>query len=62
MLTLFIVCLLPHCTHKVQPLSTAFMQPRKPYYAQKVEAWLKSHPPQVVTYYQIGYLLSLAHL
>ncbi|KAJ4452263.1 hypothetical protein ANN_03781 [Periplaneta americana] len=47
-----IVCLPPHCTHKMQPLDVAFMLPFKTYYAQAIEQWLKQNAGRVVTHYQ----------
>ncbi|GFG39808.1 hypothetical protein Cfor_10583 [Coptotermes formosanus] len=32
-----IVCLPPHCTHKLQPLDVSFIHPLKTYYAQRIE-------------------------
>ncbi|KAJ4433907.1 hypothetical protein ANN_16220 [Periplaneta americana] len=47
-----IVCLPPHCTHKMQLLGVEFMLPFKTYYAQAIEQWLKQNAGRVVTYYQ----------
>ncbi|KAJ4429765.1 hypothetical protein ANN_21969, partial [Periplaneta americana] len=55
-----IVCLPPHCTHKMQPLDVAFMLPFKTYYAQAIEQWLKQNAGRVVTHYQVGMLLGEA--
>jgi hypothetical protein len=57
-----IVCLPPHCTHKLQPLDVSFMHPLKTYYAQGIEIWLKNHPNRVVTHYQIAGLFGKAYL
>lgn len=56
-----IVCLPPHSTHKLQPLDVGFMGPLKTYYAQAVEAWLKSHPGRTLTHYQVASVLSTAY-
>ncbi|KAJ4438271.1 hypothetical protein ANN_14210 [Periplaneta americana] len=55
-----IVCLPPHCTHKMQLLDVAFMLPFKTYYAQAIEQWLKQNAGRVVTHYQVGMLLGEA--
>jgi hypothetical protein len=44
-----IVCLPAQCTHRMQPLDVAFLQPFKTYYAQEIDSWLKPHPGRVVT-------------
>lgn len=56
-----LVCLPPHCSHKLQPLDIAFMKPRKHYYAQTIENWLAAHPGRIVTQYQIGTLFKEAY-
>ncbi|PSN56007.1 hypothetical protein C0J52_13717 [Blattella germanica] len=38
------------------------MSPLKTYYAQEVETWLKNHPCQVVTAYQVAQLMGKAFL
>ncbi|KAJ4437893.1 hypothetical protein ANN_13832, partial [Periplaneta americana] len=55
-----IVCLPPHCTHKMQLLGVAFMLPFKTYYAEAIEQWLKQNAGRVVTHYQVGMLLGEA--
>ncbi|XP_021706502.1 uncharacterized protein LOC110678188 [Aedes aegypti] len=44
-----VVCLPPHCSHKLQPLDISFMGPLKTSFSQAVEDYLKSHPGRVVT-------------
>jgi len=56
-----IICLPPHRSHKMQPLDKAFMGPLKTFYCQEIEKWLRSHPGQVVTVYQIGELFGNAY-
>lgn len=34
-----ILCLPPHCSHKMQPLDVAFMNPLSKYYAEEVANW-----------------------
>lgn len=57
-----IVCLPPHCTHRMQPLDKSFMSPFKTYYAQSIEQWLKHNPGRKVTIYQIGEIFGQAFL
>jgi hypothetical protein len=52
----FIVCLQPHNSHKTQPLYKAFIGPRKTFYTQETEKWLRSNLGRFVTVYQIGKL------
>ncbi|KAJ4449570.1 hypothetical protein ANN_00972 [Periplaneta americana] len=48
-----IVCLSPHCTHKMQPLDVAFTLPFKTYYAQAIQQWLKQNADRVMTQNQV---------
>ncbi|KAJ4437521.1 hypothetical protein ANN_17666 [Periplaneta americana] len=54
------VCLPPHCTHRMQPLDVAFFGPFKIFYDQEITRWLKAHSGGVVTQYQISSILSVA--
>jgi len=56
-----IICLPTHSSHKMQPFDKAFMEPLKTFYCQEIEKWLRSHPGQVVTVYQIGKLFGSAY-
>jgi hypothetical protein len=57
---LILLCLPPHCTHKLQPLDVAFFKSFKSYYNKAVENWLRSHFGRVVTIYQIPQLVAEA--
>jgi len=57
-----LLCLPPHCSHRMQPLDVCFMKPVMTFYAQEVQNWLRSHPGRVVTMYQIGELFGAAYL
>lgn len=57
-----ILCLPPHCSHRMQPLDVAFMAPLSTYYSQEVEIFLRNNPGRVVTIYQISKLFGKAHL
>jgi hypothetical protein len=52
----FIICLLPHSSYKMQPLDKAFMGLPKTFYCQDIEKWLRSNPGRYVIFYQIGQL------
>ena len=56
-----LLCLPPHCTHRMQPLDVAFFGPLKSYYDQEITKWLKANPGRVVTQLQIGGLLNEAY-
>jgi hypothetical protein len=57
-----IVCLPPHCSHKLQPLDVSFMRPLKNYYNEEVRTWLANHrnPVRPITHYQISSLIGKA--
>ncbi|KAJ8932380.1 hypothetical protein NQ318_004534 [Aromia moschata] len=57
-----IVCIPPHCSHKMQPLVISFMGPLKTYYAKEIENWFCNNPDRVVTVYQVGELFGRAYL
>ncbi|KAJ0179839.1 hypothetical protein K1T71_004430 [Dendrolimus kikuchii] len=46
---IILLCLPPHCTHRMQPLDVSFYGPLKTYFNQEVTSWLKNHPGRVVT-------------
>lgn len=54
------LCLPPHCTHRLQPLDVSFMGPLSSYYSQGVKTWLRNNPGRIVTQYQIAKLFGLA--
>jgi len=57
----YIICLPPHSSHKMQPLDKAFMGPPKTFCCQETEKWLRSRPGRVVAVYQIGELFGNAY-
>jgi len=57
----YIICLPPHSSHKMQPLDKAFIGPLKTFCCQEIEKWLRSHPGRVVAIYQIGELFGNAY-
>ena len=56
-----LVCLPPHCSHKMQPLDLSFMKPFKHYYSKAIENWMDSNPGCAVTDRQVGSLFSEAY-
>ena len=57
-----IVCLPPHCTHRIQSLDVSSMKPLITYYTQEVEQWLRNHLGRVLTTFLIAGLFSAAYL
>lgn len=56
-----ILCIPPHCSHRMQPLDVSFMAPLSTFYSQEVETFLRNNPGRVVTIYQIGNLFGKAY-
>ena len=56
-----ILCLPPHCSHRMQPLDVSFMKPLMTYYDQELEKWLRNHPGRVVTTFQTAELFGNAY-
>lgn len=57
-----VVCIPPHCSHKLQPLDVAFMGPFNTYYVQAIERFLRNNPGRQVTQYQVSCLLGESFL
>lgn len=57
---MIILCLPPHCTHRLQPLDVSFMAPLMAYYEQAVRQWLINNPGRYVTIYQVAELFDEA--
>jgi hypothetical protein len=53
-----LLCLPPHCTHKLQPLDVAFFKSFNSNYDKAVENWLRTHYGRVLTLNQIPFLVS----
>ena len=51
----------PHCTHGMQPLDVSFFKPLKTYYNIAHEKWLRTHPEQKVTAFDICPLFAEAY-
>jgi DDE superfamily endonuclease/helix-turn-helix, Psq domain len=57
-----IVCLPPHCSHRMQPLDVAFMAPLSRFYTEQIEIWLRNHPGRYVTVCEVPSLFGNAYL
>ncbi|XP_022198888.1 tigger transposable element-derived protein 6-like [Nilaparvata lugens] len=57
-----VICLPPHCSHKLQPLDVSFMAPFKAYYIQECEKFLRNNPGRAITQFQISRLLGESFL
>lgn len=56
-----VICLPPHCTHRLQPLDVSFFSPLKTYFNQEISKWLRGHPGRVITQFQIAGLFKEAY-
>ena len=56
------LCLPPHCTHKLQPVEVEFFPPLSKHYGTAVREWSALHPGQNVTIYQIPMLFEQAFI
>lgn len=57
-----ILCLPPHCTHRLQPLDVSFMKPLSNFYKDEVRKWLRTNPGRVVTLHQIALLFGASYI
>lgn len=51
----------PHTTHRLQPCDVSFFKPLSTYYNQAADKWLRSHPEQNITQFQVSTLLGEAY-
>jgi hypothetical protein len=56
-----LLCLPPHCTHKMQPLDVAVFSPLMSAYNEEVRLWMKNNPGKIVTLYNVSYLFGKAY-
>ena len=56
-----LICLPPHCSHKMQPLDRVFFGPLKSRYSAEIDRWMLNHPGKRVTLYEIGELFGRAY-
>ena len=57
-----LLCLPPHCSHKLQPLDVSFMKPLSLHYADELRKWLRCNPGKFVTLFQISTLFGSAFI
>ncbi|XP_041377957.1 mucin-5AC-like [Gigantopelta aegis] len=57
-----LLCLPPHCSHRMQPLDVSFMKPLSTYYDQELEKWLRNNTGRVVTTFQIAELFGKEYM
>ena len=57
-----LLCLPPHCSHKMQLLDMSFMNPLSIYYNQELEKWLCNHSGRVVITFQVAELFRIAYI
>lgn len=57
-----LLCLPPHCSHKMQPLDVAFMGPLNTFYVQCIEKYLRNNPGRVVTIFQMSRIFGESYL
>jgi len=46
-----------YCRHRLQPLDVSFYGPLSSAYNQVMDSWMRAHPGQAVTQYQISRML-----
>lgn len=57
-----ILCLPPHCTHRLQPLDVGVMFPLSHYHDKALEKWMNNHHGRVVTFFQISQIFCESYL
>lgn len=57
-----ILCLPPHCSHRLQPLDLSFLTPLSTFYSQELEIWLRNHPGRCITVSEVPSLFGRAYL
>lgn len=55
------LCLPPHCTHRMQPTDVSFFGPLKAYYDREMATWMKNHPGRTVGLYQVASIFGKAY-
>lgn len=56
-----LLCLPPHCTHRMQPLDVSFFGPLEAFYNREITTWLKAHPGRNVGLYQVASIFGRAY-
>lgn len=49
-----ILCLPPHCTHRLQPLDVSVMYPLNTFHDQSLEKWMNNNHGRTVSVFQIA--------
>lgn len=57
-----LLCLPPHCTHRLQPLDIGIFGPLDVYYNREIEIWLKANVGRTVGLYQISNIFCKAYV
>ncbi|CAI6371189.1 unnamed protein product [Macrosiphum euphorbiae] len=57
-----LLCLPPHCTHRLQPLDVGIFGPLDVYFNQEIEIWLKANTGRTVGLYQISNIFGRAYV
>lgn len=57
-----LLCLPPHCMHRLQPLEVGISGPLDVYFNQEIEIWLKSNTGRTVGLYQISNIFGCAYV
>ncbi|XP_060801031.1 uncharacterized protein LOC132901895 [Amyelois transitella] len=55
------LCLPPHCTHRMQPTDVSFFGPLQAYYDREMATWMKNHPGRTVGLYQVAQIFGRAY-
>jgi len=56
-----LLCLPPHCTHRMQPTDVSFFGPLQTYYDHEITTWMKNHPGRTMSLYQVAQLFGRAY-
>ncbi|CAH2101820.1 unnamed protein product [Euphydryas editha] len=56
-----VLCLPPHCSHRLQPLDVSFMGPVNKYYIRPVEKYYRNNPGRAITVFQFSKLFGEAY-
>jgi hypothetical protein len=56
-----VICLPPHCSHKLQPLDVSFMGPLKNFYSIAIETFLRKNPGKRITQYNVSEIFGEAY-
>ena len=59
---LILLSLLPHTSHKLQPLDQIFFKPLKSAFNAACQSWMRSHPGRRITVKNLGKLFKRAYL